>query len=53
MPVAKRCPKCGNNMQMIPDSEWQLHGLWSVDYICPVCLHVERVKCVKAEKEDK
>lgn len=41
-----RCPKCGNVMHMVPESDWQLYEVRTVDYICPVCLHVERVKTI-------
>ena len=47
----RRCPKCGNVMHMVPESDWQLYEVRTVDYICPVCLHTERVKTIAIGEE--
>lgn len=39
-------------MRYVPERDWQLYEVRTVDYICPVCLHVERVKTVAIEGED-
>lgn len=46
-----RCPKCGNDMLKIDDSVWRLYEIRTVDYICPNCLHVEKVKTITLRKE--
>lgn len=42
------CPKCGETMRVMPDTEWSLFELHSIDYMCPNCLHTERHKYVVA-----
>lgn len=37
-----RCPKCGGRMERWAD--WTLHRVRTVEYLCPSCLHVERVE---------
>ena len=44
------CPKCGHEMRMVPESDWHLYELASVDYICPNCMHVERHEYIVAER---
>lgn len=44
------CPKCGERMRVMPDTEWQLWEVRTVDAICPRCLHVERIKTIVAER---
>ena len=39
-------------MEFVPFTEWSLHGVHSVDFICPNCLHVEHVEVIEAERED-
>ena len=39
-------------MRLVPESEWQLFDVRTVDYICPNCLHVERVKVIVLEKKE-
>lgn len=49
------CPKCGQMMRLVPDSQWRLFEVRTVDYLCPNCLHVEQVKAIlveRARKED-
>lgn len=38
------CPRCKGTMKAVPFSDWMLYDRASVDYMCPSCLHVERVK---------
>lgn len=38
------CPKCKGTMSVVPFSDWLLYDWASIDYICPKCLHVERVR---------
>lgn len=45
-----RCPKCGEDMLKIDDSVWRLYEVRTVDYICPNCLHVEKVKTIALRK---
>lgn len=45
------CPKCGQMMHLVPDSQWHLYDVRTVDYMCPNCLHVERVKGIALRKE--
>lgn len=47
-----KCPNCGEEMRLMPDSDWQLFEVRSVDYMCPRCLHVERVKSIVIEGEE-
>lgn len=50
------CPKCGRQMRLLPDTEWQLWELRTIDAICPNCLHVEQFETIVAERarrEDK
>ena len=42
--MAPQCPKCGAQMELVPWSEWTLHGKRTIDAICPECLHVERLE---------
>lgn len=37
-------------MLKMDDSEWHLYELRTVDYICPSCLHVEKVKTIALRK---
>lgn len=46
------CPKCGNKMKMVPESEWTLWEVRTVDYICPNCMHVEKVRTIKIKVEE-
>ena len=46
------CPHCGHAMELVPFTEWSLHNVYSVDLICPNCMHVERVEVVEAEREE-
>lgn len=49
--VTKRiCPKCGHRMRLMPDTEWSLWELHTIDAICPNCLHVERIETIVAER---
>lgn len=43
------CPKCGGEMKAMPESDWQLYEVRTVDYICPNCLHVEQVREIMVE----
>lgn len=47
------CPKCGERMRIMPDTEWQLWEVHTVDAICPRCLHVERIKTIIVKREDR
>lgn len=44
------CPKCGSQMRLLPDTEWSLWELQTIDAICPNCLHVERFEFIVAER---
>lgn len=44
------CPKCGERMRLLPDTEWQLWELHTIDAICPNCLHVETIETIVAER---
>lgn len=44
------CPKCGRQMRLLPDSEWSLWELHTIDAICPNCLHVEHFETIVAER---
>lgn len=46
----RTCCKCGHKMRAIPESEWHLFELASIDYICPNCLHVYRVEYLVEER---
>ncbi len=48
-----RCPKCGNHMQVMPDTEYQLYDVHTIDVICPVCLHVERMDVLIVKEGDR
>ena len=53
---APTCPKCKHKMLVMPETEWSLWEQYSVDAICPNCLHVERVRMIlveRARREDK
>lgn len=39
-------------MRVMPDTEWQLWEVHTVDAICPRCLHVERIKTIIVKRED-
>lgn len=41
-------------MRIVPETEWQLWEVHTVDAICPNCLHVERIETivVNAKRED-
>lgn len=43
---------CGGKMLLAPETEWQLYKVRTVDYICPTCLHVERVKSIIIKRGD-
>lgn len=40
-------------MEALPDTEWSLFELHSIDYICPNCMHVERHEYIVAERARK
>ena len=46
--AAPQCPKCGWQMELVPWSEWTLHGQRTIDAICPNCLHTERLELADA-----
>lgn len=50
------CPKCGERMLLLLDTDWSLFELRTVEQICPNCLHVERLETIaveRARREDK
>lgn len=49
---APTCPKCGWQMELVPWSEWTLHGKRAIDAICPNCLHVERIDLAARDGPD-
>lgn len=44
------CPKCGHRMRIVPEREYQLWDVHTVDAICPNCLHVETIDVVTAKR---
>lgn len=46
-----RCPKCGGDMREVADGTWTLYEVRVTEYICPNCLHVEKVKTIVLRKE--
>ena len=44
------CPKCGERMLLLPDTEWSLYELHTVEMICPNCVHVETIETIVAER---
>lgn len=42
-------------MRIVPETEWQLWEVHTVDAICPNCLHIERITTmlVEAKREDR
>lgn len=44
------CEKCGERMVILPDTEWQLWEIHTVNAICPNCLHVTEIKTIVAER---
>lgn len=50
---ARTCPLCHDEMKPMPMTEWHLYELCAIDYICPRCLHVERVQGIIAERKRK
>lgn len=48
-----RCPKCGNYMQIMPDTDYQLYDVRTVDAMCPVCLHVEKLEVLVVKEGDR
>lgn len=47
------CPRCGHDMRVMPETDWTLHGMRTVDAICPNCLHTERIWAIEARREDR
>jgi hypothetical protein len=39
-------------MELVPWSEWTLHGKRTIDAICPNCLHVERIDLAARDGPD-
>lgn len=46
------CPKCGAVMRVMPETDWCLRDMRTIDAICPNCLHVERLWAVPARKTE-
>lgn len=44
------CPKCGERMLLLPDTEWSLFELHTVEMICPNCVHVETIETIVARR---
>ena len=47
------CPKCGERMLLLFDTEWSLFELHTVEMICPNCVHVETIETIVAERARK
>lgn len=47
------CPKCGAEMRLADETEWQLDERYSVSFICPNCLHVKRVDSICLREDDR
>ena len=50
------CPKCGERMLLLPDTDWSLFELHTVEMICPNCVHIKTIETIVAERarrEDK
>lgn len=45
------CPKCGERMLLLPDTEWSLFELHTVEMICPNCVHVEVIETIVARED--
>lgn len=45
------CPKCGHDMRIMPEREYQLFEIHTIDAICPSCLHVERLDYIALREE--
>lgn len=48
-PVA--CERCGHDMLYVPEADWTLFELRTVEYICPNCLHVKKVTGIVLKRE--
>ena len=46
-----RCPKCGQTMRIVPETEWTLWEKYTVDAICPNCLHTKRIEAIILERK--
>ena len=40
-------------MQIMPDTEYQLYDVHTIDAICPVCLHTERLDVLVVKESDR
>lgn len=44
------CPKCGERMLLLPDTDWTLFDLHTVEMICPNCVHTKTIETIVAER---
>ena len=47
-----KCPKCGEKMEYLYDTEWSLWSHYEIDAICPNCLHVQHCEYEESEDDD-
>lgn len=45
------CPKCGERMLLLPDTDWSLFDLHTVEMICPNCVHVETIETIVVRED--
>jgi len=45
------CPKCGERMLLLPDTDWSLYELHTVEMICPNCVHVETIETIVVRED--
>lgn len=45
------CPKCGERMVEAPGGDRRLGEVVTVEYICPRCLHVERLEGIVVRED--
>jgi len=48
----RRCPKCGEPLYLLPDRDWTLGDVRTVDIICANCLFTDTITTVVARKQE-